>query len=108
MVRTALVIFFCSHQIYKENQMLTRTRAAPAHHLRSRQPTPWPHCARCSQSCRSATKNALAFPTLGVEGVRRQTDFGAREQRMLYLNYQTQSDMMAPVRAWASMALAAR
>ena len=28
-------------------------------------------------------------------------------KRMLYLAYQTQSDMMAPVRAWASMALAA-
>ena len=26
---------------------------------------------------------------------------------MLYLTYQTQSDMMAPVRAWATMALAA-
>ena len=44
---------------------------------------------------------------MGVEGVRRQTDFGARGQRMLYFAYQTQSDMMAPVRAWANMALAA-
>ena len=26
---------------------------------------------------------------------------------MLYLAYQTQSDLMAPVRAWATMALAA-
>ena len=30
-----------------------------------------------------------------------------RGYRMLYFAYQTQSDLMAPMRAWASMALAA-
>ena len=33
-----------------------------------------------------------------------RTDSGTREQRMLYFAYQLQSDIMVPVRAWASVA----
>ena len=36
---------------------------------------------------------------------RRQAARGARGQRMLYLAYQLQSDVMVPIRAWASMAV---
>ena len=66
-----------------------------------------PLCSDVHNFVAAATKNALAFPALGVEGVRRQTDCGARGQRMLYLAYQAHSDIMVPVRAWASVALAA-
>ncbi len=51
-------------------------------------------------------KKCISLFQVGVEGVCRRADFGARGQRMLYLAYQTQSDMMAPIRAWATMALA--
>ena len=37
---------------------------------------------------------------------RRQTAFGTRGHRMLYLAYQLQSDIMTPVRAWATIAAA--
>jgi poly(3-hydroxybutyrate) depolymerase len=51
-------------------------------------------------------KKCISFSARGVEGVCVQTDCGTRGQRMLYLAYQTHSDVMVPVRALASMALA--
>jgi len=47
--------------------------------------------------------------SLRLEGLRRAAQGGSRLRAlgMLYLAYQTQSDMMVPVRAWATMALAA-
>src|ERR1700759_1344647 len=43
----------------------------------------------------------------GGRDFRRRAERGTRGQRMLYFAYQTQTDMMAPMRAWASVALAA-
>jgi polyhydroxyalkanoate depolymerase len=43
---------------------------------------------------------------MGVEAGRRRAVIGTRGSRMLYLAYQLQSDMMAPLRAWATLAAA--
>jgi poly(3-hydroxybutyrate) depolymerase len=46
-------------------------------------------------------------PRLGVEECRRQAARDARGHGMLYVAYQLQSDIMVPVRTWASMAASA-
>src|SRR6516162_4131362 len=70
--------------------------------------TPHSVCADCSHSCRSATKNALAFPRLGVgvelSGKDRRRPAAPVDCGMLYLTYQLHADVMVPVRTWASIA----
>src|SRR6202167_4161528 len=68
---------------------------------------PNPGVQTCSQFCRSATKNALAFTVVGSRDKPRQAARGTRGQRMLYLAYQAQSDLITPAKAWATLALAA-
>src|SRR5580693_9748760 len=78
MVRMALDICGVPRQIGPFLQRLVESRlilingaSAPLQWLLN---TPKSICPRCSQSCRSATKNALAFRALGVEGFCRQAE----------------------------------
>jgi poly(3-hydroxybutyrate) depolymerase len=57
--------------------------------------------SQCNKKCTS-------FLWVGVGSVRRQADRGTRGQRMLYLAYQMQTDLMAPVRDWAAKAVGYR
>jgi poly(3-hydroxybutyrate) depolymerase len=52
-------------------------------------------------------KKCTSLSFRGVEVRRRQAAYGARGHRMLYLAYQTHADIIAPMKAWATMALAA-
>jgi poly(3-hydroxybutyrate) depolymerase len=56
--------------------------------------------SQCNKKCTN-------FHPWGVEVSRRRAARVARGLRMLYLAYQAQSDIMMPMRAWATMAMAA-
>src|ERR1700680_3474057 len=90
-------------KVMRTQALMTRIGIASNAGARFRLPqvrAPFPSCTGCSYSCRSATKNALAFPQLGgvppPGGPRRPVGNG-----MLYLAYQLQTDIMEPIRSWA-------
>src|SRR4029077_3906493 len=86
-----------------QDMLLPRSMPRAARKAKFR--APFLACAGCSYSCRSATKNALAFH-LGVGSrfavARRPT--APVDRGMLYVAYQLHSDIMVPVRTWAGMA----
>src|SRR5215813_5027985 len=63
-------------------------------------------CVGCSHFCRSATRNPLASTEPG--GLRASLSRDGSRHRglgaLLYLAYQMQSDILAPVRRWAGAA----
>src|SRR5580692_9916166 len=65
---------------------------------------PFPGCTGCSYSCRSATKNALAFPLgEGSQSAVVGRPMAPVDRGMLYVAYQMHTDIMVPVRTWAGM-----